>query len=113
MSLPEPIPFDTLLTPPLIREAAKVRWVVLTTFYLLYRYVLGVENWTALWILTTIAHNFLGFSNFGPTSRCWGEPVSYSLRRQCRLPKQPLFEKMLTPPLTKRMDAWVLDALRS
>ncbi|PMD35335.1 hypothetical protein L207DRAFT_587645 [Hyaloscypha variabilis F] len=48
-------------------EAAKVRWVVLTTIYLLYSYVLGVEKWTVLWILTTIAHNFLGFSNFGPT----------------------------------------------
>jgi hypothetical protein len=41
--------------------------VVLTTIYLLYSYVLGVEKWTVLWILTTIAHNFLGFSNFGPT----------------------------------------------
>ena len=48
-------------------EAAKIRWVALTTLYLLYSYILGVEKWTVLWILTTIAHNFLGFSNFGPT----------------------------------------------
>lgn len=48
-------------------KAAKIRWVVLTIFYLLYSYVLGIEKWTILWILTTIAHNFLGFSNFGPT----------------------------------------------
>ncbi|KAK5948933.1 hypothetical protein OHC33_010019 [Knufia fluminis] len=48
-------------------DAAKLRWVVLTIVYLAYSYLLGVEKWTVLWILTTIAHNFLGFSNFGPT----------------------------------------------
>ena len=47
--------------------AAKVRWVVLTGLYLVYSYFLGVERWTVLWIATTIAHNFLGFSNWGPT----------------------------------------------
>ncbi|RDW61948.1 hypothetical protein BP6252_11381 [Coleophoma cylindrospora] len=48
-------------------QAAKIRWVVLTGLYLGYSYMLGVEKWTLLWIVTTIAHNFFGFSNFGPT----------------------------------------------
>lgn len=48
-------------------QSAKIRWVVLTTLYMLYSYLLGVEKWMLLWILTTIAHNFIGFSNFGPT----------------------------------------------
>lgn len=47
--------------------AAKVRWAVLTGLYLVYSYFLGVERWTILWIATTIAHNFLGSSNWGPT----------------------------------------------
>jgi len=47
--------------------AAKLRWLILTTVYFAYSSYLGVERWTILWILTTIAHNFLGFSNFGPT----------------------------------------------
>jgi 4-hydroxybenzoate polyprenyltransferase len=48
-------------------QAAKIRWVVLTSLYLAYSYTLGVEKPTMLWIATTIAHNFLGFANFGPT----------------------------------------------
>jgi len=54
-------------------NAAKLRWVGLTSVYLLYSFLLGVEKWTVLWILTTVAHNFLGFSNFGPTKdACMG-----------------------------------------
>jgi hypothetical protein len=34
--------------------------------YLGYSFYLGVEKPTLLWIATTIAHNFLGFANFGP-----------------------------------------------
>jgi 4-hydroxybenzoate polyprenyltransferase len=48
-------------------QAAKIRWVALTGIYLAYSYAMGVEKWTVLWILTTIAYNFLGFSDFGPT----------------------------------------------
>lgn len=48
-------------------QAAKSRWMVLTGLYLGYSYMLGVQKWTLLWIATTIAHNFFGFSNLGPT----------------------------------------------
>lgn len=48
-------------------RAAKLRWLILTSIYLAYSYALGVEKPTMLWIATTIAHNFLGFANFGPT----------------------------------------------
>jgi hypothetical protein len=43
--------------------------------------------------------------------RCWGEPSSYSglsydaLLIQCPLPKQPLFETLLTPPIPRRTHA--------
>ncbi|PYI02041.1 hypothetical protein BO78DRAFT_422960 [Aspergillus sclerotiicarbonarius CBS 121057] len=47
--------------------AAKVRYWVLTALYLALGYGLGVSEWALLWILTTIAHNPLGWSNFGPT----------------------------------------------
>ncbi|PWY67635.1 hypothetical protein BO94DRAFT_478734 [Aspergillus sclerotioniger CBS 115572] len=48
-------------------KAAKIRYWVLTALYLGFGHVLGVSEWALLWILTTIAHNPLGFSNFGPT----------------------------------------------
>ncbi|RAK95224.1 UbiA family prenyltransferase [Aspergillus ibericus CBS 121593] len=48
-------------------SAAKIRYWVLTTLYLALGYVLGVSEWALLWILTTIAHNPLGWSDFGPT----------------------------------------------
>uniref|UniRef100_A0A093UXV2 Digeranylgeranylglyceryl phosphate synthase n=1 Tax=Talaromyces marneffei PM1 TaxID=1077442 RepID=A0A093UXV2_TALMA len=48
-------------------RAAKIRWTILTLLYLGYSFYLGVEKPTLLWIATTIAHNFLGFANFGPT----------------------------------------------
>ncbi|RAL10696.1 UbiA family prenyltransferase [Aspergillus homomorphus CBS 101889] len=48
-------------------SAAKNRYWSLTVIYLALGYSLGVCKWTLLWIATTIAHNPLGFSNFGPT----------------------------------------------
>ncbi|OJJ50964.1 hypothetical protein ASPZODRAFT_21472 [Penicilliopsis zonata CBS 506.65] len=47
--------------------AAKTRYWILTALYLAYGTYLGAPEWTLLWIATTIAHNPLGFSNFGPT----------------------------------------------
>ncbi|OOF98455.1 hypothetical protein ASPCADRAFT_205674 [Aspergillus carbonarius ITEM 5010] len=48
-------------------RAAKIRYWVLTAMYLALGHALGVSEWALLWIVTTIAHNPLGFSNFGPT----------------------------------------------
>ncbi|KAF9020362.1 hypothetical protein BDZ89DRAFT_1103284 [Hymenopellis radicata] len=54
-------------------KAATIRYYVLSALYFGYSYVLGVQKWTLLWIATTYAHNFLGFSNFGPTKdMCMG-----------------------------------------
>ncbi|RAH80417.1 hypothetical protein BO86DRAFT_410954 [Aspergillus japonicus CBS 114.51] len=48
-------------------SAAKTRYWALTVMYLALGHYLDVTIWTVLWIGTTIAHNPLGFSNFGPT----------------------------------------------
>lgn len=48
-------------------SAAKTRYWLLTALYLVLGHYLGATIWTLLWIGTTIAHNPLGFSNFGPT----------------------------------------------
>lgn len=48
-------------------SAAKIRFVVLIILYFAVGYALEVPQWTLLWIITTILHNFMGFSDFGPT----------------------------------------------
>ncbi|PYH89582.1 hypothetical protein BO71DRAFT_402935 [Aspergillus ellipticus CBS 707.79] len=48
-------------------SAAQIRYWTLTALYLAHGYTLGVGEWALLWVITTIAHNPLGFSNLGPT----------------------------------------------
>lgn len=48
-------------------KAARIRWITLTIMFFVYACYLRVGIWSAMWIVISIAHNFLSLGDFGPT----------------------------------------------